>query len=92
MRDLRTEIFWVFNKLGINESKLRPIGGRFHLTGNQEMRMEAKGDGRRVWYVRSLRHMLVSISERDELREGWEEREYIGGLLRERERGKKVEN
>jgi len=37
---------------------LRPIGIRVHLTGYQEMRMEATGYGRRVWNRGPLRHML----------------------------------
>jgi len=37
---------------------LGPIGIRVHLTGDQEMGMEATGYGRRVWNRGPLRHML----------------------------------
>lgn len=39
--------------------KGRPVGIRVHLTGNQEMGMEAEGKIREVRDVGSLRHMPV---------------------------------
>ena len=38
-----------------------PVGIRVHLTGDQEMRMKAKGYRRRVRNVTPLRHMLEEI-------------------------------
>lgn len=37
-----------------------PVRVGVHLTGDQEMGMEATGDGGRVWNCRPLRHMLVN--------------------------------
>lgn len=48
------------NYLRITERKLkeRPVGTGVHLTGDQEMGMEAEGDRGRVRNAEPLRHML----------------------------------
>lgn len=39
-----------------------PIGARVHLTGDQEMGVEAEGDGRRMRDGGPLRHMMVRMA------------------------------
>lgn len=41
----------------------RPIGIRVHLTGNQEMGMEAECDGGEMRDGGTLRHMMVVMAE-----------------------------
>ena len=50
-------------EIGENRKGLRrPIGIRGHIARNQEMGMEAEGDGGIVWNERSMRHMLTEYS------------------------------
>jgi hypothetical protein len=48
----------IFSEFRSRRILQRPIGIRVHLTGNQEMGMEAESNRGGMWCVGSLRHML----------------------------------